>query len=168
MSDCKETVEFREITEKTLMDILALSSTLSDEQKKMVAPNSVSIAEAYFDKDAWFRAIYAGDRPVGFMMVNRSGLTPETVDMDRMIPFNGWFLWRFMIAGPEQGKAFGWQTLDLLVALMRENGLTELHTSCGCGPGSPPGFYEKYGFVQTGRIVWNETERVLKIRERSE
>jgi diamine N-acetyltransferase len=38
-------------------------------QERFVAPNSVSIAEAYFCEKAWFRAIYAEETPVGLLML---------------------------------------------------------------------------------------------------
>ena len=155
--------EFREITADTLDDILRLSLTLSPEHRNMVASNAVSIAEAYFEPHAWFRGIYAGDTAVGFIMVDKSGLVPDETDDEKPISFPGWFLWRFMMADQEQGKGYGKQSLDILVDMMRKEGLQELRTSCGRGPGSPLGFYEKYGFVQTGRIIYEETELILNL-----
>jgi diamine N-acetyltransferase len=43
-------VSLREITEDTLWPVLKLSDTLSDTQKRMVAPNADSIAQAHFSK----------------------------------------------------------------------------------------------------------------------
>ena len=42
---------------------------MSEHQKQFVAPNAVSIAQAYFSKEAWFRAIYADDTAIGFVML---------------------------------------------------------------------------------------------------
>ena len=63
-------VRFVEITEETLLDALRLSSTLLENQNKAVASNAVSIAQAHYAKNAWFRAIYAGDEMVGFIMLD--------------------------------------------------------------------------------------------------
>ena len=60
-------VTFREVTDDTVRDVCNLS--VRDDQKGLVAPNAVSIAEAYFAKHAWFRAIYAADTLVGFLML---------------------------------------------------------------------------------------------------
>lgn len=60
-------VALRKITARTVRTICNL--TVSDEQKNFVAPNAVSIAQAYFSKAAWFRAIYADETPVGFVML---------------------------------------------------------------------------------------------------
>ena len=48
-------VSLREVSAKTVRDICELS--VAPGQERFVAPNSVSIAEAYFCENAWFRAI---------------------------------------------------------------------------------------------------------------
>ena len=65
--DTAAKVSLREITRENLHDILNLS--VSKNQEGLVASNAKSIAEAYFADDAWFRAIYAGETPVGFIML---------------------------------------------------------------------------------------------------
>ena len=60
-------VSLREITADTVRTICALRVTPA--QERLVAPNAVSIAQAHFEPAAWFRAIYAGDEPVGFAML---------------------------------------------------------------------------------------------------
>jgi hypothetical protein len=58
----------REVTLDNLRDVLRL--TVAAHQEQFVASNAVSIAQAYFYRDsAWFRAIYADDTPVGFVML---------------------------------------------------------------------------------------------------
>ncbi len=51
------TVSLREVTRETVNSSLNLRVT--KEQEPFVASNAVSIAEAYFSADAWFRAIHA-------------------------------------------------------------------------------------------------------------
>ena len=63
-------VSLCEVTEKTVHQICDLSDTLSEQQQKMVAPNARSIAQAHFSDKAWFRAVYAGEAPVGFIMLH--------------------------------------------------------------------------------------------------
>jgi diamine N-acetyltransferase len=44
-----------------------------------------------------------------------------------------------------------------VVAYLRTRpGADVLLTSCGAGEGSPQPFYERYGFVPTGEIKWDE------------
>ena len=61
-------VSLREVTEKTVKEVCWLK--VSESQNKFVAPNAFSIAQAYFSKYAWFRAIYADETPVGFLMIH--------------------------------------------------------------------------------------------------
>ena len=85
-------VSFQEITKETLRPILDLN--VREDQTHFVAPNSVSIAQAHFEPEhAWFRAIYADETPVGFLMLYDDAEKSE------------YFLWRFMIdaALPENG-----------------------------------------------------------------
>jgi diamine N-acetyltransferase len=59
-----------------------------------VAANSVSIAEAYFEPCAWFRAIYADETPIGFVMLHAE---PENEE---------YFLWRFMLDAAYQRQGY--------------------------------------------------------------
>ena len=141
-------ITLREITQTTLRAILALS--VAPEQAHFVASNAVSIAEAHFAPDtAWFRAIYADDIPVGFVM-----LADDPIKQ-------GYFLWRFMIDARFQGRGFGKQALQLVFDYVRTRpGATTLLTSCVPGKGSPCLFYEKMGFVYTGEE--DSGERVMR------
>ena len=76
-------ITLKEITSETVRVICDLS--VRDDQIKFVAPNAVSIAQAYFSRHARFRAIYADDTPVGFLMLEDQ---PEKSE---------YYLWRFMI-----------------------------------------------------------------------
>src|SRR5512146_3231578 len=55
-----EEVTLREIAEDTVRGICDLTDTLTEPRKSFVAPNAISLAQAHFNKHAWFRAIYAG------------------------------------------------------------------------------------------------------------
>ena len=129
----------REITQETVIQICRLSDTLSEPQQNMVADNARSIAQAHFSDKAWFRAIYAADTPVGFIMLYDDPDAPE------------YYLWRLMIAGQHQGMGFGRRAVELLVDYVRTRpNATELLTSHVPIDGGPGPFYEKLGFVATG------------------
>ncbi len=56
------------------------------------------------------------------------------------------------------------QTLDLIVERFRKRpGVDVLWTSAGRGEGSPIPFYERYGFEQTGEIVF-DGEMLLRLK----
>ncbi len=138
-------VSLREVTEETVMDICQLSNTLTEPRKNFVAPNAISIAQAHFSKTAWFRAIYADETPVGFVMLHDNPEEPK------------YFLWRFMIAGPHHGKGFGRRAIELLVEYVKTRpGARELLVSCGQGEGSPEEFYLKMGFKHNGKTYGRE------------
>ncbi len=151
-------VSLREVTGETVRTICRLSDTLPEAQKRMVAPNAVSIAEAYFSEHAWFRAVYADETPVGFVMLY---VGPE----DDEAPEKGtvYFLWRFMIAGPHQGQGFGRRALELVIEHVKALGATELKLSCGEGEGSPEGFYRSLGFERTGERYGDEIGMALAL-----
>ena len=139
-------VSLREVTAETLFVVCQLSNTLTELQKHMVAPNAYSIAEAHFAQYAWFRAIYADEVPVGFIMLH------DTAEEEP-----GYLIWRLMIGGPYQGMGFGRRAVALLIDYVRTRpGATELLTSCHLGEGSPEGFYLKVGFKHTGKMHGNE------------
>jgi len=138
-------VSLREITEETLRPILRLSDTLQPPQSRMVATNAVSIAQAHFNKYAWFRAIYADETPVGFIMLYDS---PEE---------KTYFLWRLMVGAPYQGMGFGRQAVKLLIDYVKSRpDATELLVSCEQGDGSPEGFYRRLGFERNGKMYDDE------------
>jgi len=57
----------RPITAGTVRQIIKLA--VAPGQERFVASNAVSLAEALFAPEAWYRAIYAGDEPAGFVML---------------------------------------------------------------------------------------------------
>ncbi|WP_437817618.1 hypothetical protein [Sorangium sp. So ce1078] len=75
MPDDAPPVSLREITRDTLDAILELS--VAESQKGFVATNAVSLAQAHFAPEAWYRAIYYGDEPAGFVMLeDQSMISP--------------------------------------------------------------------------------------------
>jgi diamine N-acetyltransferase len=137
------TVTLREVTAENVNSILALA--VKDTQTRLVATNAKSIAQAHFSSEAWFRAIYLDDTPVGFVMLYDpylSGQTPKSEYYE---------LWRFMIAGEYQGKGIGRRAMELVVAHVRTRPnaktllLTHVQEPDNAGP-----FYLKMGFEYTG------------------
>jgi len=141
------TIELREVNKGNLREILRLKVT--PEQERFVASNAVSIAQAYFDREtAWFRAIYEGDTPVGFVMVE------DKPDL------GSYTLWRFMIDARHQRKGHGRRAIELVLAHVKARpGASHLYTSCVDAPGGPGPFYEGLGFTYTGAL--DEGERVM-------
>ena len=95
-------VTLREITRENLNHILDLKVT--KEQEKFVASNAVSIAQAHFYPDvAWFRAIYADETPVGFVMLEEDRVNST------------YSLWRLMIDSSFQRQGLGRRAVQLVL-----------------------------------------------------
>jgi len=146
-------VTLREITSETVRAVIKLS--VAESQKGFVAPNAVSLAQALFSQEAWYRAIYCADELVGFVMVEDESLVkppPETPDIG---------VWRFMIDEKFQGQGIGRAALQLVIEHARSKGLFKtLALSYVPGPGCPEPFYLGLGFQHTGKV--DEGEVILE------
>lgn len=152
-------VKLIEVTEKNLRNVLKLK--VAKEQENFVAPNAVSISQAYFDKAAWFRAIEADDTFVGFVMLSDPGLSDEEMKPKEREEM---YLWRFMIDEGAQGKGYGAAALDLIFEHARQRpGLKRMLASFVDAPGGPEEFYIKYGFAKTGNIPDGEVEIIMDL-----
>ncbi len=137
-------VSLREITRENLKAVLQLK--VAPNQEHLVADNATSIAQAHFYPEiAWFRAIYADETPVGFLLLSDNTAKPH------------YYLWRLMIDARYQKFGFGKKAMELLFAYVRSRpNASELYVSCVPGEGSPQGFYEKLGFAATGEMEDDE------------
>ncbi len=148
MKESDAGVSLREVTKETLRQVTRLR--VRPDQERLVATNAESIAEAYFSPgEAWFRAVYLDDTPVGFVMLEDDPAAGR------------YYLWRFMIDARYQRGGVGRRALELLFEHVRTRpGAKVLYTSCVPGEGSPGPFYEKMGFVYTGEE--DEGELVMR------
>jgi diamine N-acetyltransferase len=141
-------VTLREVTAETVRLICDLDSGPGGDQ--FVAPNAVSIAQAHFEPSAWFRAIYAGDEPVGFVMLEDDVENRE------------YTLWRLMIDHRHQRKGYGRRAVELVIDYVTGRpDATELLTSYVPGDAGPAEFYRRLGFTPTGAV--DEGEIVVKL-----
>ncbi len=146
----QSSITLREVTQKTLGQILKLQ--VAEDQDHLVAPNAVSIAEAYFEPYAWFRAIYADEEPVGFLMTYE---VPERAY---------YYLWRLMIDKGYQRMGFGEKAVKLLIERTKSlPNATELVVSIAEGANNPAPFYQRLGFYDTGEIEDDEFVYKLKL-----
>lgn len=120
-------------------------------QEHAVAPNAVSLAEAYVYPQAWCRAVRADGRLVGFVMLWNS---PEEL---------GHMLWRLMVDASAQGRGIGRQVVALVAEHVRAQGVPVLRVSVVPGEGSPAGFYRALGFEPTGEMADDEPVLALAL-----
>ena len=139
-------VALREITDENAESVLAVRTTPEQERFVTSVADSLQEAAEHPEGNPWFRAVYDGDRPVGFVMLSWD-VEPRPPDL------NGpWFLWKLIIDRRHQGRSFGREVVRQVVELVRREGATELLTSHVPGDGSPAGFYARLGFVPTGEL----------------
>ncbi|MBI5256534.1 MAG: GNAT family N-acetyltransferase [Burkholderiales bacterium] len=149
MSTDPATVTLREITAETVLAVCRLS--VHEAQKSFVAPNAVSLAQALFAPEAWYRAIYAGDELAGFVMLEDHSLRSPPPDR----PDVG--VWRLMVDARFQGRGIGAAALRQVIAHVQSKGLfSRLELSYVPGPGCPEPFYRSLGFRPTGRMDGQE------------
>ncbi len=147
-------VSLREITADTVRAINRLD--VKPEQQGQVARNSESLAQALFSPEAWYRAIYAGDDPVGFVMLYDESLRATPPGRPQA------YVWRFMVDARFQGRGIGAAALEQVIAHVRARRVfASLFVSYVPGPASPEAFYLRAGFRHTGTV--DEGEVVLEL-----
>lgn len=140
------TITLREVSDDNAQSVLALRTT--EDQERFVSTVRYSLKEAEDNPQGnpWFRAVYAGDEPVGFVMLSWD-VEPQPPDI------NGpWFLWKLLIDHRYQRRGYGQDVVRQVVELVRGQGGTELLTSYTPGEGGPAGFYAKLGFAPRGDV----------------
>ena len=149
-------VTLREITGETVVSIIELS--VAEHQRGFVASNAKSLAQALFSQEAWYRAVYVGDEPAGFVMLYDESLREPRPES----PAIG--VWRFMVDERFQGRGVGRTALQMVIEHVRAKGLfTTLELSYVPAEGNPEPFYRALGFRHTGRIEDGEVVLALDL-----
>ncbi|MGY1644108.1 GNAT family N-acetyltransferase [Geodermatophilus sp. SYSU D00703] len=146
-------VHLREITDDNRDAVRAVR--VRKDQKRFVASVKRSLRDAAEEPSAhpWYRAVYCGDEPVGFVMLSWKA---------REGPYRGrHFLWRLLVDKHHQRRGIGRAVLAQVIDLVRADGGTELLTSYEPGEGNPGPFYEGLGFRPTGEV--DDGEIVLRL-----
>ena len=147
-SDHDVSVVLRELTAETLRPILALE-VREDQLDHYPRSNGYSIAQAHFAPDAWFRGIYAGKTPVGFVMLS---VIPAKAE---------YFLWRFMIDRRHQRRGYARRAMHLVIEHVKTlPGAREFYLSHLRGNAAAAALYLELGFRYTG----DETDGDLLMR----
>jgi diamine N-acetyltransferase len=154
MATPRQPVTLREITADTVIAVIRLS--VAEGQKAFVAPNAVSLAQALFAPEAWYRAIYVGEEPAGFVMLYDESLRPSPPARP------GVGVWRFMVAEQHQGQGIGRAAMRLVIEHVRGKGcFSKLELSYVPAEGSPEPFYRSLGFQNTDRV--DDGELVMEL-----
>ena len=146
-------VTLRPLTAENRAAVEALRVSPQQENFVTDVPGSLREAEEDVGGRAIDWAVYADETPVGFVMIS------DEVDGPGYIAH---YLWKLLIDRDNQRKGYGTAALNLVSTYFRERGNTEMWTTAGEGDGSPIPFYERYGFVRTGDIIF-DNEVLLRL-----
>ena len=150
-------VTLREVTPANEAAVRSLTVASGQELFVDSVPESLEEAKESPDARPWFRAIYAGERAVGFVMLS--------YDVPPGHPEYPWrfYLWRLLIDAGHQRRGYGRAAMALVIDHVRGcPGATELFTSVQPGADSPRPFYRALGFESTGE--WFDGEEVYRLR----
>jgi GNAT superfamily N-acetyltransferase len=141
---------FREVTDANRAEVVAIRVTPGQERFVNSVADAMEEAVEWARARPWYRAVCAGDEPIGFVMLSWD-VEPQPPDI-----IGPWFLWKLIVDERHQGKGHGREIVRMVVELIRAEGATELLTSHVPGEGSPAGFYARLGFVPTGALDPND------------
>ena len=160
-----EKVTLRKVSYENVWRLTELK--VSEAQMNFVATNAESLIEAYLAISAGGVAmpfgIYAGDRPVGFLMIGYDCTDWEDAPL---IAHGNYCIWRLMIDSDEQGKGYGRAALEEVLGFIKT-------FPCGnaeyCFLSYEPentvakSLYESFGFVENGEFDGDEAIAVLHL-----
>lgn len=154
-----------------LWDVIELKVKKS--QKGFVAPNDISILQAYVCEGTACRAfpfvIYNDKKPVGFLMIgfNEADLyvTFDGVEPPRSL-INNYSIWRLMIDKRYQGRGYGREAIRLALEFIRTWPCGEAeYCSLSYEPENEVAreLYRSCGFAENGEMDGDEVVAVLKL-----
>jgi GNAT superfamily N-acetyltransferase len=138
-------VDLIEISAENRDAVLAVR--VAPEQERFVGSVRAALRDAaeFPQGNPWYRAVYAGPEPVGFVMISWD-VRPEPPHL-----IGPWFLWKLLIDHRHQGRGYGRDVVGQVADLVRAHGGRELLTSYVPETGGPARFYQRLGFIPTGR-----------------
>lgn len=160
MENTPPAVKLVEITAQTVRAVTQLAVT--EYQNRFLAPNAVSLAQALFAPDAWYRAIHRGDELVGFVMLSDESLLNPVPQSPQA------WVWRFMVDAKHQRQGIGRAAMRLVIEHVRGKGLfKELKLSYVPAEGGPEALYLSLGFSPTGEVEDGEVVMALPLNAMS-
>ena len=159
-------LRLEKINSKNVWEIIKLK--VSKDQQDYVAPNDLSIIEAYTtimaNGHVYTFGVYDEDTPVGFVMIGYD-VDDDWTDGPEISKGN-YNLWRLMIDEKQQKKGYGRQVIQLALDFIR---------TYPCGPAEycylsyepenevAKKLYHSFGFVENGQMDDDEVVAVLKL-----
>lgn len=157
---CKNPLNFLLVSMDQLDALMSLR--VAGDEKHLIAPVSVWLAEASYLPDAITYGIYEGETPVGLISL----IDPRLIDEDddkSSFQADCLYVWRVMIDHRQRARGYGTAALDFAMNYARCIGLKGLSlTTMDQEVGNALIFYEGLGFAPTGRRIDGEIELVFR------
>lgn len=143
---------------ETVDDLTELS--IRADEKHLIASNAEWIAQAAFVGGSLSFGIYNKDTAVGLIsLIDPRVIEPEKRDPCQPVCL---YVWRLMIDHKHRGQGFGEAAIKFAQGYARLIGLNGRSlTTMDKAQGNALAFYERCGFVPTGRRVDDEIELML-------
>ena len=161
-------LHLEKISGKNVWDVLKLRP--ADDQVTFIAPNTVSIIEAYIaltsNGHAFPFAVCDGDTPVGFLMIGYD--VDDDWEDAPAAAYGNYSLWRLMIDEAYQGRGYGSKAVKLALEFIRSKPCGEAQY---CWLSYEPEndrarqLYHSFGFTETGEMDGEEVIALLKLSE---
>lgn len=135
-----DNLSIRDITADNWRDCIRLQ--LEEEQKKFIAPNVMSLAQAAYETHCTPKAVYVDDEMVGFMMYGIEFYEGRDV----------WDIIRVMTDKQHQGKGYGRVAIQKLLKMMKVErpDMSDVYISFILGNEAARHVYTKIGFKDVG------------------
>jgi diamine N-acetyltransferase len=134
-------------------------------QAGFVSSNAKTLAQAAYEPGAYVWGLWDQAVPVGLMAMIHPGEARSADDPLRQQPDDpaAAYLWRLMIGADFQGKGYGAAALAEAFAQTRAWGYSRLTAHVADEPHSNLGFYERFGFQNTGVVEDDEVVIVAEV-----
>lgn len=159
-------IRIEKVNAKNIWDILELS--VSKDQESFVAPNDLSIIEAYIavtgNGHAFPFEIFENDDPVGFLMIGYD--VDDYYENPPHIAYGNYSIWRLMIDEKYQNKGYGKEALRLALEFVRSFPCGEAefcYLSYELENTKAKKLYSEFGFLENGEKDGDEIVAVLKL-----
>ena len=159
-------VRLEPVNGKNVWELLKLR--VGEDQRDFVAPNDMSIIEAYIAISANGHAfpfgIYADNTPVGFLMIGYDA--DDSWENPPKIACGNYSIWRLMIDERYQHRGYGKEAMQLALDFIRTFpcGKAEYcYLSYEPENRNAKNLYAQFGFRETGEQDEGETVAVLKL-----
>jgi diamine N-acetyltransferase len=136
-----------------------LNLDVREDQRGLVATVAQSYSDALFPPEdpngpplVWIRGVLRNSQPAAFIMC--ADQTEQQKDP---------WLWRLLVDKSHQGFGVGTFALNAVIERYRELGMQRVLTAWHQGEGNAGDFYKKFGFVETGEKIDEETVAELKL-----